>query len=198
MIAGAGGIAWALRRPAPDTFAARLAWVATGRQLGPVGYRDPVGAISPDGKWIAYSEGRFLRVRSVDGGPAIDLPPGEAQIRNLSWNPDSRSILADGSQTQGGWAIYDVIARTRRGFVARDVARPFQGRDQPDREAESLALHNAVWSPDGKTIAGIVNGTEGQELRIVNADGTVAQSERAAGRIAFPAWTPRGEVACIP
>ena len=188
MIAGAGGIAWALRRPAPDTFAARLAWVATARQFGPVGYRDPVGAISPDGKWIAYSEGRFLRVRSVDGGPAIDLPPVEAQIRNLSWNPDSRSILADGFQTQGGWAIYDVIARTRRGFVAPD---------RPDREAESLALRSAVWSPDGKTIAGIVNGTEGQELRIVNADGTVAQSERVAGRIAFPAWTPRGEVACI-
>src|SRR5207302_3005327 len=106
IVIGASVLAWTVRHRGPTAEPARLAWVATARQFGPVGYRDPAGAISPDGQWIAYSEGRFLRVRSVDGGPAIDLPPGEAQIRNLSWNSDRRSILADGFQTQGGWAIY--------------------------------------------------------------------------------------------
>jgi hypothetical protein len=39
---------------------ARLRFVVDARQLGPVGYRDPVGAISPDGQWLAYaSEGRL-------------------------------------------------------------------------------------------------------------------------------------------
>src|SRR5476651_1490744 len=75
---------------------ARLAWIATAHQFGPVGYRDPAGAISPDGQWVAYSEGRFLRVRAAGGGPSVDLPPGEAQIRNLVWSPDNRTILTDG------------------------------------------------------------------------------------------------------
>src|ERR1700732_4049414 len=83
-------------RRAPDADAARLTWIADAHQFGPVGYRDPAGALSPDGQWIASSEGRFLRVRPAGGGPIVDLPPGEAQIRNLAWSPDNRTILADG------------------------------------------------------------------------------------------------------
>src|SRR6476619_4078589 len=84
--------AFVLFLPRGQVSDARLAWVATAHQFGPVGYRDPAGAISPDGKWIAYSEGRFLRVRPVDGGPIVDLAAGSAQIRSLAWRPDSRAI----------------------------------------------------------------------------------------------------------
>ena len=182
VLVAAGAIAWTIRRGGSDADPARLAWVATAHQFGPVSYRDPAGAISPDGRWIAYSEGRFLRVRPVGGGPALDLPAGEAQIRNVSWNPDSRAILADGFHTQAGWAIYDVVAGTRRELVAGDGA---------------LALRNPAWSPDGKRIAGIVNASEGQELRVLTADGATERSQHAAGRVSFPAWTPGGEVACV-
>src|SRR5947199_8109314 len=103
--AGAGAIAWNVRRGSPNADVA-LSWVATAHQFGPVGYRDPAGALSPDGRWIAYSEGRFLRVRSVDGGPTVGFPPGEAQIRNIAWSPDNHTILTDGHQTQTGWAAY--------------------------------------------------------------------------------------------
>jgi hypothetical protein len=34
---------------------ARLRFVVEARQLGPVGYRDPVGVMSPDGQWLAYA-----------------------------------------------------------------------------------------------------------------------------------------------
>src|SRR5262249_45973981 len=54
----AGEWAWLRRDRASDR--SRLTLVATAHQLGPVGYRDPAGAISPDGRWVAYSEGRFL------------------------------------------------------------------------------------------------------------------------------------------
>src|SRR5690349_8674196 len=81
LIVGAGGLlAWNAYRVPSAAPPARLAWVATAHQFGPVSYRDPAGAISPDGKWIAYSEGRFLRARPIGGGPTIDLPAGEAQI----------------------------------------------------------------------------------------------------------------------
>src|SRR6185503_7755791 len=106
----------ARRSAAPDV--ERLAWIATAHQFGPVGYRDPAGAISTDGRWFAYSEGRFLRVRPIDGGPVATLPPNEVQIRNVAWSPDSRTILADGFGTAGGWAVYDRVAGTRRALWA--------------------------------------------------------------------------------
>ena len=58
-------------------------------------------------------------------------------------------------------------------------------------------LRQLTWSRAGRFIAGIVNGREGQELWTISADGTLAQARRVRSRIAFPAWTPRGEIACI-
>jgi len=183
-ILGAAAIAlFRMRRQADaseDPASPRLAWVATAHQLGPVGYRDPAGAISPDGKWIAYSEGRFLRVQPVDGGPVVDLPAGEAQIRNLSWHPDSQIILTDGFDTPNGWGIYDRVARTRR--------RLWRDRDD---------VRQATWSPAGRLIAGVVTARDGQEVWVFDPDGKGTRVARPTARIGFPAWTPRGEVACI-
>src|SRR5215468_8490692 len=91
----------------------RLAWIETAHQLGPVGYRDPVGAISPDGTWLAYSEGRFLRVRPIGGGPGTDFPPADSPIGHLIWHPDGRTILADGFRPTR-WATYDRVDGSRR------------------------------------------------------------------------------------
>jgi Tol biopolymer transport system component len=169
---------WAARAPKVDV--SRLSWVATAHQLGPVGYRDPAGAISPDGQWIAYSEGRFLRVRPVDGGPAVDFPPGEAQIRNIAWSPDNRTILADGNKTQSGWAVYDRSAGTR---------------SDPWAAAERLSdLRQPAWSADGQSIAAVAGG---EELRILSTAGAISRAQKIGHRIAFPAWTRAGEVACV-
>jgi Tol biopolymer transport system component len=189
VLAAAGAAAFLFARPradAPDTH--RLAWVADAHQLGPVGYRDPAGAISADGKWIAYSEGRFLRVRAIDGGPFVDLPPGEAQIRTIAWSPDDHTILTDGFQTQGGWGLYDRADGTRRPL--------WSGRD-PLKGGNLADLRQPSWSADGRFIAGIVNGRDGQDLWTIAADGSSAESHRIRSRIAFPAWTPRGELACV-
>jgi len=175
------------RGSAVDT--SRMTWVADAHQFGPVGYRDPAGAISPDGRWIAYSEGRFLRVRAADGGgPLVDLPAGDAQIRTIAWSPDSRTILADGLQRQIDWALYDRVEGTRRPLWAdRD---PLKGGRISD-------LRQPAWSPDGRSIAAIVNGRDAQELWTIAADGSSASAQRVSHRIAFPAWTPRGEIACV-
>lgn len=174
------------RVSAPD--ASRMTWVADAHQLGPVGYRDPAGALSPDGRWIAYAEGRFLRVRAAEGGPLVDLPPGEAQVRNIAWSPDNRTILADGFRTQAGWAVYDRVDGTRR---------PLWADRDPLRGGKISDLRQPAWSPDGRSIAAIVNGREGPELWTIAADGSSANAQRMAHRIAFPAWTPRGEIACV-
>ena len=167
----------------------RLAWVATAHQFGPVGYRDPAGAISPDGKWIAYSEGRFLRVKPVDGGPILDLPPGPAQIRYLTWRPDSRAIATDGDPALGGHVVYDIVARTRSALFSAPLS----------------VVRQPVWSPDGKTIAALVNMREGNELwrypaspdRIMIDSSRGERVRSLPGLASSPAWTPGGEIACV-
>jgi Tol biopolymer transport system component len=177
----------------------RFTWVADAHQLGPVGYRDPAGAIAPDGLSIAYSEGRFLRVRPINGGPPVDLPAGEAQIRNLLWSPDGRTVIADGYRTPGGWAAYDVAERTRRGlWDDREPLRArLEGAGAMTTTGKVADLRQLAWSPAGRFIAAIVNAREGQELWTIAADGSTATARKIAKRIAFPAWTPRGEIACV-
>jgi Tol biopolymer transport system component len=181
--------------PAP---APRLAWVGEAHQLGPVGYRDPAGAISPDGRWLAYSEGRFLRVRPIDGGPVVDLPPNDGQIRSLAWKPDNRSVLADGYQAPAGWAVYDLVDRTRRPlWPDRNPLRATIAGGTQISTARVADLRQPVWSPDGRFLAAIVNARDGQELWTIGADGASATATRAALRIGFPAWTQDGRVACV-
>ncbi len=184
----AGLALWLAPSGEPNPSTERLTWVAEAHQFGPVGYRDPAGAISPDGRWIAYSEGRFLRVRSAAGGPFVDLPEGEAQIRNIAWSADSRSILADGFQTQSGWAVYDRVDGSRR---------PLWSDRDPLGGAKVSDLRQPAWSSDGRSVAAIVNGRDGQDLWTIAADGSSAHAQRMAHRIAFPAWTPRGQIACV-
>ena len=154
LIAGAvalGYLASRESRGAPargDASDARLAWFATAHQFGPVGYRDPAGAISPDGQWVAYSEGRFLRVRATGGGPVIDLPAGEAQIRNLSWHPDSRTILADGYRRRAAGRC-DRVARTRRGLWADRATLTAALAGSGTATARAADLRQAAWSCDG-------------------------------------------------
>ncbi|MBI1874691.1 MAG: PD40 domain-containing protein, partial [Acidobacteria bacterium] len=145
IIAVGGVVVFRGRRPL-DREPPRLTWIATAHQFGPVGYRDPAGAISPDGQWIAYSEGRFLRVRSVGGGPSVELPPGEAQIRNIAWSPDNRTILADGFQTQGGWALYDRVAGTRRGLWHDRESITAKLGDVATSTAKVAELGQPAWS----------------------------------------------------
>jgi dipeptidyl aminopeptidase/acylaminoacyl peptidase len=76
---------WMRPEPAAAPAPPQLSYVTTAHQLGVVGYRDPAGAISPDGKRFAYSEGRFIRIVPISGGAPVTLPPAEGQVRYLSW-----------------------------------------------------------------------------------------------------------------
>ena len=72
----------------------QLAYVTTAHQLGVVGYRDPAGAISPDGKRFAYSEGRFIRVVPINGGTPVTLPAADQQVRYLEWTSNDTVTAA--------------------------------------------------------------------------------------------------------
>jgi Tol biopolymer transport system component len=178
------------RRIGPDRDPVRLTWIATAQQFGPVGYRDPAAAISPDGQWLAYSEGRFLRVRPTGGGPIVDFPPTAAQIRHISWRADSRSILA-------GDEIYDRVAGTRQPLWPHRTELTARDESVSLTVASTDLLRQAVYSPHGDALAAIVPGRDGSQLWIVSADGASAQVKRLKSRATSAAWTPRGDVACV-
>ena len=183
------------RPEAPDV--PRIEWVATAHQYGPVGYRDPVGALSPDGQSIAYSEGRFLRVRPAAGGATLDLAPVAAQIRHLAWRPDGKAVLTDGDTSRTGWVLHVIDTRAQLSLFA---GRSELSATLVSGEARSVsvrALRQPAWSPDGRSIAALVDGKDANELWIVSVDDGSSRATRLTRRATFPAWTSRGEVACV-
>jgi Tol biopolymer transport system component len=68
--------------------------------------------------------------------------------------------------------------------------------DLSEREAAAI-LRQAVWSPDGRSVAAILDGREGSELWVVPSDGGVPKVTRLTPRASSPAWTPDGKVACL-
>ena len=96
----------------------RLHFVTTARQFGPVGYRDPAGAMSPDGVWLAYSVGRMLRTQRIDGGPVHEVGAINSQIRYIAWLPNSRHVAVQDRDPDSGarsWLVFDVITGRRSG-----------------------------------------------------------------------------------
>src|SRR5580698_7276686 len=92
---------------------ARLKYVATAHQFGPVGYRDPLGVISPSGEWLASSTAHRLFVQRTVGGPVTELPPCNATIRHLAWLSDDHTLVVDSGDARARWWSYDTASGTR-------------------------------------------------------------------------------------
>ena len=106
---------WLLRErslPAAAEASATLTYVATAHQLGVVGYRDPAGALSPDGRFVAYAEGRDVRVVPSGGGATVLLPRADGQVRSVTWI-DDRRVLADDGGSATRWWVYDLAVAGR-------------------------------------------------------------------------------------
>jgi Tol biopolymer transport system component len=161
----------------------RLTYVTTANQLGVVGYRDPVGVISPDATRLAFAEGRYVRVMPIGGGVAQTLPAGEGQIRYLAWSSND-TLVAEDTGAEVRWQHYTLSAGTA-------TRKPlWDGKDVNH-------LRQPAWSRDGKSVAALATGKEGAELWRISADGATRERTALAGRPSSPAWTPSGEIACI-
>ena len=111
-------------------------------------------AISPDGKWVAYTvsepllEGEKSEYRAqiflaaADGKMDFQLTQGDKSCTNPHWSPDGKWLAF--SSSRGGdknniWLI-----------------RPFGGEAEKLTEAKS-GVNNFAWAPDGKRIAFTMN-----------------------------------------
>ena len=182
--------------PAVTGPAAVLTYVATAHQLGVVGYRDPAGAISPDGRFIAFAEGRDLRVLPLGGGASPMFPRAEGQVRSVTWM-DDRRVLADDGGSETRWWVYDVrqASRVPLWSTAADggTTASTTSRDHP----RANDLRQPVVSPDGAWIAATVLAKEGMQLWRFASDGTRAEPVPHGDRPSSPAWMSSQEIACV-
>lgn len=135
------------------------------------------GAISPDGRYLAYIDprGAFLREIATDESHELPLPEG-FRVHHLSWYPDGSHLLAEalaGSEERSSLWNVPLLGGTPRKLVA-------------DAEVGSV-------SPDGKQLAFLrgdkfdhteiwLTSTDGSEPRMaVSVPGFV---------IGPPAWSP--------
>ena len=198
----AGGLVafWRLaeNRPIPsrggEEQEATVQWVATARQQGIVGYRDPAVAIAPGGRVVAYSEGRVLRVAPVGGGVDVSFTRGLGQIRHLAWIDDRRVIFDDGGAA-ARWQLHEIGVGTRPLWPETTLEG---GGASSGTTVAANALRQLSVSPDGEWVAGLVAGREGPELWRVRLDGQeLWRSAITTGRPSWPAWASATEMACV-
>ncbi len=105
LFCGCGGGGDVLDAPPPP----RL--LASATQDGPVAFRDPLGAVSPNGQWLAYTEHRRVRVQPVEGGALRTYGSGERQPRALAWLPESDGFIVEErtyDRSSSVWMRYDL------------------------------------------------------------------------------------------
>ena len=101
----------------------RLQYVTTAHQAGPVGYRDPVGAVSPDGVWLAYVTTRHLFLHRIEGSSTTELLPADNIKGSVIWFPDSRSfaVVEVPFGASPRWYRYDVATGKREPLASPPV-----------------------------------------------------------------------------
>jgi eukaryotic-like serine/threonine-protein kinase len=139
-------------------------------------------AISPDGKYLAYSDktGTYLRLMST--GEIHRLLPKNTDVQFLGWYPDSTQVLAAWSPSQA----------TKMGLWVCSILGGNPRRLSDEGWSASV-------SSDGSQIAFLKSaglGETGQEIWLMRADGTdqrriVAQTADGA-LLASPVWSPDG------
>jgi eukaryotic-like serine/threonine-protein kinase len=139
-------------------------------------------AISPDGRFVAYTAGATdamrIFVRPVAGGPATPLSNGIVRQYQPRWSPDGRHIL----------------------FITLEgafVAPAFGGATRRlDSELSGGRVMGAAWSPDGRQIA-IASGAS---LTIVPFNGGTHHRlpARSSDELHHCDWSPnRVWIACV-
>lgn len=165
--------------------------LATAHQVGPVGYRDPAGGVSPDGRYLAYTQGRELLLQDLAGGGVRSLGLAPSQIRYAAWHPDSHRLLVHERTFDGrrqGWFVYDIRTGSKRTL--------WGGRYSPALPSRSVLLELA-WAPDGESLVGVIRSSNASRVWRIRAGGGSGQVVGQGRRLSFPVVSPDGQVACI-
>jgi serine/threonine protein kinase/Tol biopolymer transport system component len=177
------GLAWFLMHRAPPLPSAEL----TQKRLTFNSSENPVGssAISPDGKYLAYSDAAGIHVKLLSTGDERLIPkpagaPAGADWEVASWFPDGTQLLAVTWEPGGQGSMWTVAVL-----------------GQSPRELRQGAVGGAV-SPDGTRIAFSPPGASGdfREIWVMGSQGENLEKVLALGENEFLKglrWSPEGQ-----
>ncbi len=166
-------------------------FVVSIHQFGPVAYRDPHGALSPDGRSLATAANHILAVREFPDGAPRELPAGNARIRRLAWHPDGR-LLVDQFDGQIRWWVHDTNGATREPMFPDRVIDTEAGPSFP-----AAALRDLVWSRDGTKLAAVERTDSGSTVWMLDGDAGAVSIATSTAQLSYPAWLPDGRVVCL-
>ena len=137
-------------------------------------------AISPDGKYLAYSDKTGVYVRLISTGEQHSLVAKVSDVSSLTWFPDGSKLL-------GSWATEP---SARKSLWALSILGG-KARQMTD---EGWA---ASVSPDGSQIVFLKSaefGEMGQEIWLMRANGADPRKLMSfpEGAFALPVWSPDG------
>jgi Tol biopolymer transport system component len=169
--------------------------VATVDQAGPVGYRDPIGALSPDGKWLALGVQEHLRLRDLGSGVEREIPAGATRVAYLSWRDDG--LLLVGQEDQGvAWWLVNPATGAR--IPLWPAGQRITGRvGEAEVSTAGSDLRHLTWSPAGSELAGIQTLGDSSRAWVVDSAGRRATTWSGGGEWSYPAWLPNGRIACL-
>ncbi len=135
------------------------------------GDRDPQW--SPDSRWILYETGRrghdSLMVVSANGTTNNFLTESSADEGAASWSPDGSHISYTERTPQYFSGKLKVIAiDSRTGQAAGDPATLYTA---PADKGGSWSLRKAQWSPDGKSLAVVLQESGWDHIYLIGANG---------------------------
>jgi len=166
----------------------QLQFIKSVRQKGPVAYRDPFGAISPNGKLFAYSDRKQILVQQVVGGATFELEKHGTFVITLTWLPDSEHIV---TYEIGGerkfWYVYDL--NTKRGTALWPEKNNFTDKGH-SINMERADLKDLTWSADGTQVAGVSRKNGKTQLWLITGKGEREMIAIEKSIIEFPQWNP--------
>jgi Tol biopolymer transport system component len=138
-------------------------------------------AISPDGRFVAYSAGNASRmrifIRPAGGGRTIPLSDDSNAVEtHAAWSPDGTTLLF---LMRGGVSIASALGGSSRPVIA---------------PSPTAGVVSATWSPDGRTIAFV----RGDSLLATPVDGGETRTIGTAADLHSCVWRPDGKwIACV-
>ncbi len=211
----AGAVVWSRSRLVPGMNLTAERLTANTTEL-PV----HAAAISPDGKWIAYSDALGIHLRDTASGVTRLLPQTRGHVFGR-WMPGGASLrttVQDGSSVKsmmvypGGrppesapaadsWVVSP--GGKRRAMAPegeqRLVVQSPAGNDSREiwRAAENHTLSDFAWSPNGEEVAVVSSGSGGSTLELIDAvrgRHTVLVAETRKLEIGGMVWAGRDRI----
>ncbi len=184
--------------PAKPSAEPKLQYITTAHQPGVVGYRDPLGAVSPDGSWLAVAVQQHLHIVYPNGGPIVEMPSGTGTIRRLSWLPNGKDILIEQPDSAGRWWLVDIDLAVRRPLWP--FVKSIKGRKSGTSASVTVTpkeLSDIAFSHDGRSIAGVRWTSEGSELWTMDLKGDSIEVRAFPDSLSQLTWSPDQRIVCV-